>query len=168
MKKDEITEYVISKIILPKVLLLRDIPTLRTLLFIFNLFLERSNLLVLYVKLTQWYSEFECLWWKGWSRIYSVAWSCDCRWLHPNMVPVTWLTGIGEWGNYFHVRKNIDNKRLYHWTRCIGLSHPPLAKHSWRVDTSRKISRGGEVGKFFSGHSKKRVEKIFPDIYQFN
>jgi hypothetical protein len=35
-EKDEITEYVISKIILPKVLLLRDIPTLRTLLFIFN------------------------------------------------------------------------------------------------------------------------------------
>ena len=61
VKKDEITEYVISEIILPKVLLLRDIPTLRTLLFIFNSFLERSNLLVLYVKLTQWYSEFECL-----------------------------------------------------------------------------------------------------------
>jgi hypothetical protein len=109
VKKDEITEYVISKIILPKVLLLRDIPTLRTLLFIFNSFLERSNLLVLYVKLTQWYSEFECLWWKGWSRIYSVAWSCDCRWLHPNMVPVAWLTGIGAWGNYCYVRKNIDN-----------------------------------------------------------
>ena len=108
VKKDEITEYVISKIILPKVLLLRDIPTLRTLLFIFNLFLERSNLLVLYVKLTQWYSEFECLWWKGWSRIYSVAWSCDCRWLHPNMVPVACLTGIGAWGNYY-VRKNVDN-----------------------------------------------------------
>ena len=51
----------VSKIILPKVLLLRDIPTLRTLLFISNLFLERSNLLVYYVKLTQWYSEFECL-----------------------------------------------------------------------------------------------------------
>ena len=35
-EKDEITEYVNSKIILPKVLLLRDIPTLRALLFIFN------------------------------------------------------------------------------------------------------------------------------------
>jgi hypothetical protein len=29
VKKDEITEYVISKIVPPKVLLLRDIPTLR-------------------------------------------------------------------------------------------------------------------------------------------
>jgi hypothetical protein len=35
VKKDEITEYVISKMILPKILLLRDIPTLHTSLLIF-------------------------------------------------------------------------------------------------------------------------------------
>ena len=47
--------YVISQVIPPKVLLLRDIPTLRTLLFIFGI--GEAICKSFKVKLTQWYSE---------------------------------------------------------------------------------------------------------------